>query len=295
VDGNNNLPQPGNSTVPSSPGVRYPVNGDDQPYGGDSIYGNKGINDASQGGSSGNPADVSSTPSRGNSDDNSGLLHLGLAVGVSQNEFRTVSNGATGIGLGITGMYNFMGTSGEDKHAVNIYLGGTFQYLYFGGQSNYTTYDDAYYSYIQDKVTTKVSLNAYTLLLAGRLSFFNGPVVPFLEGVAGGSVFDGVQKITFETQLKPGYYSSTFKPSSSQISHTLASSMVGNYGYGGGLVLGRNAVRVELKVLYVRGTQATYVDNSSIKIDPASSNVQYTTKTSTTDMIIPQAGVTIIF
>jgi hypothetical protein len=44
-----------------------------------------------------------------------------------------------------------------------------------------------------------------------------------------------------------------------------------------------------------KGTTATYVDNESIKIDPATNKVSYNTKTSTTDMLIPQISVSANF
>ncbi|MFI5221258.1 MAG: hypothetical protein ACHQK8_02950 [Bacteroidia bacterium] len=230
-----------------------------------------------------------------NKESNYGLFYLNLILGISRNEFYEVSNGDAGIGVGFGCMYNFLGSDTKDKSPVNIYLGGAFEYFYFGGKSDYVIYDDRNLYYAQDKVTTAVNMNVYSLGLVSRISFFNGLIVPFFEGTAGGRLFSGVNKVTVETQLKSGYSKPNFQSVSTEDRTSLASSLVGTYGYGGGLAIGSTNVRFEMKLMYVYGTTATYVDKASITIDPVSNLVSYQTKTSTTDMLIPQIGLTILF
>jgi hypothetical protein len=230
--------------------------------------------------------------SKTNSDGNHLLLSAGFMIGIPQNQFSDVSNKNLGGGLGISVMYNFMGTDDKEKSPVNIYLGGTFEYLYFGGSTSNFSYDDPspFNNTFTNKVTSTVNINAYTFLLASRVEFLNGPIIPFVEVATGGRYFDGIQKGSVSHEQKPGTQlptGTTFTPSSKSFSQGLESDIVGTYGYGGGLRLGTNSFRVELKLMYMKGTNGRYIDKSTIKYD-ANNNLTYETKTSTTDMLLPQ-------
>lgn len=226
---------------------------------------------------------------------NSILFGLGLIVGIPQNAFREANNKNAGIGFGISCFYNFMGTKDKEKKPINIYLGGTFEYLYFGGESNSFSFDDPYpYNAIYNTVKTSVNVNMYTLLLASRIEFFNGPIVPFIEIAVGGRLLDGNENLTIDRSIHyggvlPGGVS--FTPTSSSENTHLESDFVGTYGYGGGFRIGKGAFKVELKLMNMMGTNGKYIDKESIKID-SNNNITYSTKTSTTDMLIPQISVT---
>ncbi len=243
----------------------------------------------------------SSTPIKNNTDGNHILFNLGLIMGIPQNQFREVSNNDLSIGVGLSVMYNFMGTDQKEKSPVNIYLGGTFEYLYFGGESNTGSYDYTDYYYpaynFNNSVTTNVNVNVYSLFLVSRIAFLNGPVIPFIEAAIGGRSFDGNEKITaIQTQtLKPGWSGQTYAPKQQDFNKNLESDITGSYGYGGGFLFGNSTIHLEIKVMYYKGTTATYIDNESIKIDPITSKVTYSTKTSTTDMLIPQIGISATF
>ncbi len=230
--------------------------------------------------------------SKTNSDGNHLLLSAGFIIGIPQNQFSDVSNKNLGAGLGISVMYNFMGTDNKEKKTVNVFLGGTFEYLYFGGATNNFSYDDPapFSNTFTNKVTSTININAYTFLLASRIEFLNGPIIPFVEVATGGRYFDGIQKGSVSHEQKPGTQlpsGTTFTPSSKSFNQGLESDIVGTYGYGGGLRMGTNNFRVELKLMYMKGTTARYIDKSTIKYD-ANNNLTYETKTSTTDMLLPQ-------
>jgi len=236
-------------------------------------------------------------PKKDSISDNSILFGLGLIVGIPQNAFKEANN-IPGIGLGITCMYNFMGTDKIDKHPVNIYLGGTFEYLYFGGESNHFSFDDPYpYNAIYNTVTTSVNVNVYSLMISSRIEFLNGPIIPFLEVAVGGRLFDGNEKVTYDRTLHNGGSlpsGVSFSPTTTTDNTHLESDFVGAYGYGGGLRVGRGAIKAELKLMNMRGTKGKYIERESIKIDN-NNNISYNTKTSTTDMLVPQISITATF
>ena len=59
----------------------------------------------------------------------------------------------------------------------------------------------------------------------------------------------------------------------------------------GGVRIGRGALKVEIKVMYMKGSTGRYIDKQSIRFD-SNSNFTYSTKTSTTDMLLPQISLT---
>jgi hypothetical protein len=214
---------------------------------------------------------------------------------VTQGQFSDVSNGDWAYGGGLTVMYNFMGTRSRHKSPVNVYLGGTFEYLYFGGKSDSYKYDDPYpYNAITNNVTTKISSNVYSLVANLRAEFFSGPIVPFVEVAAGGRMFDGTHRVTIDRSQKSGSTlpsGVTFTPTSKDVPTTFETDFTGTYGFGGGLRLGVGMVRVEIKGMMMSGTQGRYVDPKSVTFDSNTGRASYATKTSTTDMFLVQVGI----
>ncbi len=223
------------------------------------------------------------------------LFGVGLIFGVPQNEFRDANGKNLGVGLGISCLYNLMGTSAKEKSLVNVYIGGTFEYLYFGGESNSFNYDDPYpYNAISNSITASVNINMYSLLLSSRVELFNGPIVPFFEAAVGGRLLDGNENVSIDRTLHNGGVLSpgiTFTPTSKSNSTRLESDYVGAYGCGGGFRIGRGALKAEIKVMYMKGSTGRYIDKQSIRFD-SNSNFTYSTKTSTTDMLLPQISLT---
>jgi hypothetical protein len=228
---------------------------------------------------------------------NHALVSAGLVLGFTQGGFREVSNSDVGVGLGLTIMGNLMGTDDDDKSPVNVYVGGTFEYLYFGGESGSVEYSDPYpYDAINNKVTTSVNNNVYSLLLNTRVEFLNGPFVPFIEGAAGGRWFDGKQKVVIDRTQRSGSTlpsGITFQPTSESFGDNLETDFTAAYGYGGGIRFGRGPVRLELKLMYMYGTTARYIDNQSIRIDPGTRQISYSTIISHTDMLLPQISISL--
>jgi hypothetical protein len=228
-------------------------------------------------------------------DGNHVLLGLGLIVGLSSGEFKEASNNNWGIGFDIHCMYNFMGTDDKDKSPVNVYLGGEFQYLYFGGKNHSVTYDDPYpYNAITNEATTSVNSNVYSLMMVSRIEFFTGPIVPFIEGAIGGRLFNGNEKVTVDRTQKPGSTlpsGVTFTPTSNTISNASQGNFVGTYGYGGGLRFTTGVISIEAKLMYMMGTTGKYIDNESIEYNQSTNKYSYQTKSSTTDMLLPQLSI----
>lgn len=244
------------------------------------------------------PKDTSKTSASGpftSKYGNKGLLSIGFLVGTSQGKFKEVSNDDWGYGLGITGMYNFMGNDNTEKQIVNVHAGLSFEYMSFGGKSSTDSYDDYDYpNLVTNKITTSVNSNVYSLIIVSRTEFFTGPFIPFVELAAGGRVFTGNEKVEFSQTLKPGT-SFTFTPKSLNESKSLESSLTASYGLGGGLRIGTNAFRAEIKMMYMYGTTAKYIDKETVKFDQTTNTISYKTKSSTTDMFIPQIGISTNF
>lgn len=233
------------------------------------------------------------------SNGNKGLLSIGFLIGASQGKFKEVSNDDWGYGLGITGLYNFMGNEKEEKPIVNVHMGLSFEFMYFGGKDHSTSYDDPYpYNAITNRITTSVSSNSYSLIFITRTEFFTGPIIPFVELAAGGRVFSGTESVNIDRSQKSGSTlpsGITFTPTSSGDSKNLENALTAAYGMGGGLRIGTNAIKMELKLMYMYGTTARYIDSETVKINQYNNQVSYDTKTSTTDMFMPQIGVSFNF
>jgi hypothetical protein len=133
----------------------------------------------------------------------------------------------------------------------------------------------------------------YALNVVSRVEFLPGPVKIFGELTLGARLFSGVHKLHVEDV--PYYSTNPNDTRTHDVSNGLRTSIVGNYGFGGGLRVGSNAVKVELKVTYLTGSTAEYVNMQSIQFDRADNSVTYSTLRSTTDMIIPQLSVSIGF
>lgn len=223
-----------------------------------------------------------------------GLVSLGLAFGIPRGEFKDNTNGDLGYGFDITVLVNL----GAGKRSVaewndrfaNVYLGGGFQYMRQSGSTDRYSVSN-YMS--ETNFESKVVNNMYALNLVSRVEVLPGPVKIFGEVSLGARLFSGVHKLHVEDVP----YSST-NPNdirTQDVSNGLRSSIVGNYALGGGIRVGSNNVKVELKVMYLTGSTAEYVNMQSIQFDRTENSVTYSTLRSTTDMIIPQLSVSLGF
>ena len=224
-----------------------------------------------------------------------GLVNFGFAVGIPRGEFKDASGGDVGFGFDVTILANLSGgkRSAADwrDRFVNVYVGGNFQYLRQNGITDNHTEEN---SFSVTSIESKVVNNMYALNVVSRIEFFPGLVKLFAEASAGGRLFNGVHKLHVEDVPKGAFTN----PNDTRITdyrNGLSSSVVGNISGGGGIRVGSDQFKVELKVMYVKGTTANYVDIESVKFDRNTNSATYTTQSSTTDMIIPQLSVSVGF
>jgi hypothetical protein len=242
------------------------------------------------------PAATSTTtyqPADPNKAVGNGMLNIGLIAGIPQGQFATNTNNDWGWGLDITALWNL----GQKKpkrdwasQPMNVYMGAALQFMYHGGKTDTYKYND---QFSETTIDSKVSNGMWGFGFLTRTEFLYGPVKPFVELTAGLRFFNGRHSIDYTNEL---YNSSDPNDTRKQtFTNKLSNSPVGYYGAAGGLRIGSESFRVELKVTYLKGSTAEYVDLENLKFDQTTNSVEYTTKRSTTDMIIPQLGLSLIF
>lgn len=221
------------------------------------------------------------------------MLNIGAIAGIPQGQFATNTNGDWNWGVDVSLLINLGQKRSKREWAenpLNIYMGGGFQYLYNGGKTDTYSYND---QFTETTIRSKVNNNMWGIGFVTRAEFFTGVVKPFVELTAGVRFFSGSHRIDYTNKL---YNSSNPNDTRRQtFSNNLETSPVGYYGAGGGIRVGSESIRVELKVMYTKGSTAEYVDLEKIQFDRTDNSITYTTKKSTTDMIIPQLGVSLIF
>jgi hypothetical protein len=221
------------------------------------------------------------------------MLNLGIVAGIPQGQLASNTNDSWAWGLDVTALFNLGAKRPKSEWAntpMNIYMGGTFQYMYRGGKTDTYTYND---QFSETTIDSKVTNGMWGLAFVTRAELFSGVVKPFVELTAGVRFFTGSHSINYKNEL----YNSTDPADTRRQTFTnhLKTSPVGYYGAGGGLRIGSEKVRVELKVMYTKGSTAEYVDLDKIEFDRTDNSIMYSTKKSTTDMIVPQLGVSLIF
>jgi hypothetical protein len=221
------------------------------------------------------------------------MMNISLIAGIPQGQFATNTNNDWGWGLDVSMLFNLgqkRPKSDWQSQPINVYMGGSFQYMYHGGKTDTYSYND---QFSETTIDSKVNNNMWGLGFVTRAEFFSGPVKPFVELVAGVRFFTGSHRIDYTNELYNTSDPNTTRRQS--FNNNLATSPVGYYGAGGGLRIGSEKVRVELKLTYSKGSKAEYVDLDKIEFDRTDNSITYTTKKSTTDMVIPQLGVSLIF
>ncbi|MES2780331.1 MAG: hypothetical protein V4651_10590 [Bacteroidota bacterium] len=223
-----------------------------------------------------------------------GLVNIGLAIGVPRGEFKTNTNGDVGIGFDVSVLANLgpgkRSAAEWNDRLVNVYVGGAFQYMRQSGNSDQYSVSN-YFS--ETSFESKVVNNMYALNVVGRIEFLPGYLKLFGEASAGGRLFSGVHKLHVDDV--PYSYTNPDDRRTEDFSNGLRTDIVGNYALGGGLRVGSDNVKVELKVMYLWGTSAEYVDMHSIQFNRNDNSVTYSTRSSTTNMIIPQLSISLGF
>lgn len=213
------------------------------------------------------------------------LASATAVIMIPQNDFAQKADALIGAGLDITVMPNL--AKGRlplewDKRWVNVYAGGYFQYIYQDGTSDSYTNKDLYY---ETEVTSRVHNNMFGLGLASRIEFFPKPFRLFIEGSTGIRVLNGFHTIEVET-IPIG----SVDPETNSRTNYLNGTILTNYAYGGGMRIG-NTNCFELKVVWVNGGPAQYVDIESVKFNRNNNTIEFNTIKSRTDMLLVHLGI----
>lgn len=198
------------------------------------------------------------------------MATISLAVGIPQDEFRTINDH---IGIGIRG--NVMTAIGNFPLRIGL------DYGYLVQQNLRKEFNSS--SNFQNRYTINASSNIATLGFTMRFDPFAHKrsmiIQPFIDGSVGGNAFFS----TTETTYYSSRYGNWSDPSSSSKTHWA-------FTYGGSVGIavpvGKHA-RIEAKGSYYLGDRTKYL------IDPiidSFGNVEFTEKKSETTMLIPQIG-----
>lgn len=213
------------------------------------------------------------------------VISLYAPIYLTDGEFKQNSNNMWGGGLGLAVLYNPFSEKLNTKTLRPFIVGGEISYVWFGYTTDYTR---TYVSGYEYEVRNKVNTGALSFGYLGRVEFLGRTVYPILIYQAGLRFFDGSQKISF-TALN-----NHSQPVPSDISNILQGSVAAYVGYGAGLGISLGTVRIEAKLIQQLGSRAKYIDPESIVLN-SNQTVTYTTKKSTTNLIIPQFGISIMF
>ena len=213
------------------------------------------------------------------------VVSVYVPVFLTDGTFKQVSNNMWGSGLGLAVLYNPFSEKINTKTLRPFLVGGEMSYVWFAYTTDYTR---TYVSGYEYEVRNKVNTGAFSFGYIGRVEFLGRTVYPILIYQAGLRFFDGSQKISF-TALN-----NNNQPVPSDISNILQGSVAAYVGYGGGLGISLGTLRIEAKLIQQLGSRARYIEPGSIVLN-SNQTVTYTTKKSTTNLIIPQFGVSIMF
>ncbi len=195
-------------------------------------------------------------------------------LAIPQNEYKQ-SNPDAGFGLRANFLY---------KPEVDIPLKFGIE-LGILEKGRATQYFSGYVYGFYDEFKVSATNNIFSLMFLTRFQSPKiGRVQPFIDLTAGWNVFFStvnVERVTFYSSYNSGY------SNSSKARWALA------YGTAGGIDIPLNKrgdIGLELKVAYLIGNNTRYLTDPYIDNN---ANVSFVDKNSTTNMLIPQAGVRI--
>ncbi|MCU0442665.1 MAG: hypothetical protein MUE96_09730 [Bacteroidia bacterium] len=216
-----------------------------------------------------------------------GLVSAGVVIMVPQKEFADRINQLPGFGFDIQVMANLAKArtiADWNKRWFNVYVGGYFQFIHQDGTSDVYNTKDLYY---ETEIASKVRNRMYAFGGASRLEFFPKPFRVFVEGGAGLRIFNASHSIEI-TQTPLG--TTGVEPETDRTAKTLKGNFLTNYAYGTGVRIGYT-LTLELKLSWVNGGQAQYIDIESVTFDRTNNSIQYNTKSSRTDMFNIHIGI----
>lgn len=209
-----------------------------------------------------------------------------LPVAFPHGQFRSISSDMWGIGFGGGVMYNPFVSSVNSEWIRPYVLGLQFDYIWFSSESTQT---ETTISNRDFDVEYKLNTGAFSMGYQGKIEFFSTHVYPFIAYQVGFRYFEGVQKIKYTAE-----YPDDQEYAPADVSDNISGSFTSYFGYGGGIGFGKETLRFELKVMKQAGSIARYIDPKSVESNP-NNTFNYSTKTSTTDMIVPQLTLSVHF
>lgn len=219
------------------------------------------------------------------------VFNLNFALGIPDGEFKTVSNNNWAFGFTGYLAYNPFHDVLDNNYIRPFLFGLQLEYLWFDSKSDDYNFEDAF---TRSVVNSRVSTGAFAIGLAGRSEFISKVVYPFVEYNAGFRFFNGSHDITYTRTARPGV-SSNQQDVSESFSKNLESDVVGYYGWAAGIGVNFDNLRIEAKLAYQYGGRARYIDPESISFNQTNNSATYSTKSSSTDMYIPQIGISTTF
>ncbi len=192
------------------------------------------------------------------------------------------------------------------SESVGVGLGGTLLFpmqespVYLGGEINYLThgYNSQEYQQFNRDLELATSNNMLMANLVMRIvpsQDQNLFATPYLEGVIG------FNWLYTRTTLKDITNDSWNWDDDDDTNETLEASIDYSdfallYGGGIGLMVGRGAMKLNLKCRYLFGAEAEYLDKESVEFDPYYPEVMnFESKRSPTHMILPEIGLVFLW
>jgi hypothetical protein len=214
------------------------------------------------------------------------IVEAYMPISLPQGQFNELSNGMWGLGLGGGVLYNPFSNAVNTALIRPYILGLQLDYTWFSSSSSHskTTFNQRNFD-----VEYKLNTGAFSFGYQGKIEFFNTKIYPFIAYQAGFRYFEGVQKIKYTAE-----YDADQQYAPADVSDNISGSFTTYLGYGGGLGFGKEALRVEIKVMNQMGSQASYIEPNSVVANP-NNTFTYTRKKSATNMVVPQLTLSLHF
>lgn len=217
------------------------------------------------------------------------IFDFNVKMGIPTSDFRYASE-SVGIGLGGTLLFPMQETP--------LYLGGEITYMTHGHTSQEYTQNSGWGSSRDLELTTNNNM------LMGNLVMRLIPtqetdlyVTPYLEGFVGFNWLYTRTKLQDVTRDNWDWLLDDDDNDRELIESSIDYSDIALvYGGGVGLMVGRGAMKLNLKCRYLFGAEAEYLDKESVEFDPYYPEVMnFTSKKSPTHMIMPEVGLVFIW
>jgi hypothetical protein len=224
-------------------------------------------------------------------DEHKGMICLNGVIAVPYGEFDKVSNGNLGFGFNGYLAYNPFHKKLKANWIRPYLVGLKFEYVTFNNtEQSFFGGDFA----ARTETVSRVSQDAFAFGPAGRIELFDSWIYLLAEYHLGLRFFSGSHTISYTHTPYNGDPSNT-----ESASQALSSSIVRYYGFAGGIGFKReihvkpiSEISFEFKLSYQYGGIATSIDPESVILN-SNNSIEYSTKRSTTDMFLPQIGISL--